>query len=89
MKKKERAVIVCTQYKGVFFGFASDTSGDVIHLRCAKMAIYWGTTRGVMELAHSGPNENSKISLPADIELRGITAIFEVTPEAEAKWVAA
>lgn len=84
-----RPVIVCTIHKGVFFGMAEDTTGDVIHLVGAKMAIYWGTTRGVMELANTGPTEKSRISLPADIEVRGVTAVFEVTPEAAAKWEAA
>ena len=84
-----RPVIVCTSHRGVFFGHAEDTSGDVIHLKGAKMAIYWGTTRGVMELANTGPTALSKISLPADIEVRGITAVFEVTESAAAKWEAA
>ena len=85
-KLKERPVIVCTEFRGVFFGYATDTSGDVIHLRSARMAIYWGTTRGVMELAEVGPNPKSKISAKADIELRKITAVFEVTDEAAKKW---
>jgi hypothetical protein len=87
-KKAERAVIVCTVHRGVFFGFAEDTSGDSIHLRAARMAIYWGTDRGVMQLAHTGPTSKSKISAPADIEVRGITAIFEVTPAALQAWEA-
>ena len=86
--KKERPVIICTSYKGVFFGYATDTKGDVIHLRNARMAIYWGTTRGVMQLAHTGPTNKSKISAPADIEVRGITAVFEVSPEALKAWKA-
>ena len=81
-----RPVIVCTQWKGVFFGHAEDTSGDTVFLKGAKMAIYWGTTKGVMELAHTGPTPSSKISAPADIEVRGVTAVFEVTPEAAEKW---
>ena len=93
MKKKvavtERPVIVCTSHRGVFYGLAGDTSGDVIHLRGAKMAIFWGTKRGVMELAFSGPTNKSKISLPADIEVRSVTAVFEVTPAAREKWEAA
>lgn len=88
-KSKQRPVIVCTEHRGVFFGYAGDTSGDVIHLRGAKMAISWGTTRGVMELAHTGPTQDSKISAPADIEVRKITAVFEVTDEAAKKWEAA
>jgi hypothetical protein len=86
---KGRPVIICTSYKGVFFGYADSTTGDVIHLTRAKMAIYWGTSRGVMELADTGPTNKSKISSPADIELRGITAVFEVTPEAVTKWESA
>ena len=82
----ERPVIVCTSYRGVFFGYATDTTGDTVRLRAAKMAIYWGTTKGVMELAHTGPTEKSRISAPADIELRGVTAVFEVAPDAEQAW---
>lgn len=81
-----RPVIVCTQWKGVFFGYAEDTTKDTIHLKGAKMAIYWGTTKGVLQLAHTGPTSSSKISAPADIDVRGVTAVFEVTPEAEAVW---
>jgi hypothetical protein len=84
--KKERPVIICTEYRGVFFGYASDTSGDTINLRGAKMAIYWGTERGVMQLASTGPTSKSKISAPADIEVRKVTAVFEVTPHAEKVW---
>lgn len=87
--RKSRPVIVCTEHRGVFYGHATDTSGDVIHLTGAKMAIYFGTERGVMQLAHTGPTAKSKISAPADIEVRKVTAVFEVTPEAAAKWEAA
>lgn len=83
-----RPVIVCTEYRGVFFGYAQDTSGDVIHLKDARMAIRWGTTEGVMQLAHTGPTSGSKISSPADVELRKITSVFEVAPAALAKWEA-
>jgi len=84
-----RPVICCTTHKGVFYGLAADTSGDVIHLKGARMAIYWGTTRGVMELAETGPTAKSKISARADIEVRGITAIFAVTEAAATAWEAA
>jgi hypothetical protein len=86
MEQEGRPVIVCTSYRGVFYGHATDTTGDRILLKGAKMAIYWGTTRGVMELAHTGPTPKSKVSAPADIEVRGVTAVFECTPEAEARW---
>jgi hypothetical protein len=85
-KRKGRPVIVCTSYKGVFYGWAEETSGDRIFLRDARMAIYWGTTRGVMQLAETGPTEKSRISAKADIEVRGVTAVFYCTPEAAERW---
>ena len=83
-----RPVIVCTEHRGVFFGYAADTAGDVIHLKDARMAIYWGTTRGVMQLAEAGPTSSSKISAKADIEIRKITAVFDVAPAAHEAWKA-
>jgi len=91
-KKKsatERPVIVCTTHRGVFFGYATDTAGDPIFLKRARMAIYFGTTKGVMQLAETGPTPTSKISARADLELRSITSVMEVTPEAATKWESA
>jgi len=82
----ERAVIVCTEHRGVFFGYSSDTKGDTINLRSARMAIRFGTDRGVMQLAETGPTNTSKISARADIEVRKVTAVFDVTPNAMTKW---
>ena len=88
-KTTERPVIVCTEFKGVFFGYAADTSGDRITLKRARMCIYWGGTRGVMRLAETGPQSGDKISARADIEVRKITAVMEVTPDAVKAWEAA
>ena len=89
VKTKERPVIVTTEHRGVFYGLASDTTGTTVQLRGARMAISFGTTRGVMELAETGPTNRSKISARADIEVRKVTAVFEVTDEAAKKWEAA
>lgn len=88
-KPVERPVLVTTSHRGVFFGWATDTSGDRIYLRACKMAIYWATKKGLFELAYTGPNSNSRVSFPADIEVRGVTSVMEVTPEAVAKWESA
>ncbi len=88
-KLNGRPVILCTEHRGVFFGYAKDTSGTEIALRSARMAIQFGTTRGVMELAETGPTSRSKISARADIEVRKVTAVFEVTPEAAKQWESA
>ena len=85
-KSVSRPVIVCTEHRGVFFGYATDTSGSEIKLERARMAVRFGTTRGVMELAETGPTSSSKISARADIELRKVSAVFEVTPAATEKW---
>ena len=84
-----RPVIICTEHKGIFFGYAADTSGDTVTLKRARMAIYWGTTRGVMELAETGPTPKSRISARADIELRKVSAVFEVAAAAVEMWESA
>lgn len=81
-----RPVIVCTEHRGVFFGYADDTAGSTINLKRARMAIKFGTRRGVMELADTGPTSSSNISARADIEVRKVTAVFEVTPAAAEAW---
>ena len=85
--KIERPVIVCTSHRGVFFGYSTCASGDeIVHLKRARMAIYFGTTKGVMQLAETGPTTSSKISARADLELRAVTCVMEVTPAAAAAW---
>jgi hypothetical protein len=87
-KKKERYVMVTTEHRGVFAGFAADTTGDVINLREGRNCVYWSSDlKGFLGLASVGPNSNCKIGPAADIELRKITSVVEVTPEAQAKWV--
>lgn len=82
-----RPVIVTTEFKGVFFGYAEDTSGDNITLHKARCAIYFGTTKGWLELAKSGPTCSSRIGAEAPrIELRKVTSVADVTKEAEEKW---
>lgn len=87
-----KQVLITTAHRGVFAGEISDDqdiAAKAMPLSNARMAIYWGTTRGVMELCESGPTKSSKISAPADIPmLHDITAIFTITPEAWAKWTA-
>lgn len=83
----ERAVVVTTAHKGIFFGYATDTEGSTIKLRAARLCVYWSADlRGFMGLASVGPNSNCKIGPAADIELRDITSVVEVSPEATQKW---
>ena len=86
-KNKERAVLVTTAHRGVFFGYAKETSGETIKLRAARLCVYWtADLRGFMGLASHGPNKGCRIGPPADIELRDITSVTEVSTEASANW---
>jgi hypothetical protein len=91
MKKQEpKAILVTTIHRGVFFGFVDaeqDMTAKTMALKDARCAIYWGTTKGVAELASAGPNSKSRIGDRADIAaIHDITAIWDCTPEAVAAW---
>lgn len=86
-ESKERPVLVTTSHRGVFFGYATETSGSTIHLRAARLCISWSADlRGFMGLASNGPNSNCRIGPAADIELRDITSVSEVSSQAVEKW---
>lgn len=85
-----KPVLITTVHRGVFAGLIpddQDLTAKAMPLKAAKMAIYWGTERGVMQLAESGPTNTSKISAAADIPmLHDITAIFAITDAAWKVW---
>jgi len=84
---KERAVLVTTSHRGVFFGYATNTDGAVIALRAARNCIYWpASNKGFLGLAAEGPHKGSRIGPPANIELRDITCVAECTPDAVDAW---
>ncbi len=86
----ERAVMVTTAHRGVFFGYANETDGEIVKLKRARLCIYWSSdVKGFMGLAANGPSKSCKIGPPADIDLRSITAVVAVTPDAVVKWEAA
>lgn len=88
--KPDRPVLVTTVHRGVFFGYASDTSGSTIFLKRARNCLYWTPEcRGFLGLASIGPLEGSKVGPAADIDLRDVTCVAEVTPTAVALWEAA
>lgn len=88
-----KPVLVTTAHRGVFAGLISenaDITSKTLSLSQARMAIYFGTTRGVMELAETGPTGKSRIGATADIPvLHDVTGVFDITEEAWAKWQAA
>jgi len=91
-----RPVLVTTEYRGVFFGYADDTLGEilgsnVIVLRGARNCIYWHkSVGGFAGLAVTGPDAQCRIGAEvSQIELRGITSVSEVSTEAAKAWESA
>lgn len=89
-KSKERAVLVTTAHRGVFFGYANETGGATIKLRAARNCLYWPKeNKGFLGLATMGPLSGSRVGPAADIELRDITCVAACTDEAVRVWEAA
>ena len=86
---KEKPVIITTEYRGVYFGYLVEQNKRTCILEKARMAIRWGTTDGVDQLAATGPTDESKIgALAPRIWLCGITSIVDCTKEAVERWKA-
>lgn len=89
-KKQERAVVVTTSHRGVFFGYAADVDGETIKLRAGRNCIYWPVeNKGFMGLAAMGPVKGARVGPAADITLRDITSVMECTDEAMKAWESA
>ena len=83
----ERPVLVTTVHRGVFFGYAEDTSGETIKLKRARNCIYWPVAnRGFLGLAADGPAKGARVGPAADIELRNITSVAECSEAAVSAW---
>lgn len=86
----ERAVLVTTKHRGVFFGYTTETQGEIIKLRAARNCLYWPTeNKGFLGLASMGPVRGARIGPAADIELRDITCVAECTTQAVQAWESA
>ena len=85
-----KAILVTTKHRGVFFGYVdqgTNLADRTIGLINARMAIRWGTTLGIAQLAATGPTDKSKIGARADIPvLHDVTAMWAVTDKAREAW---
>ncbi len=82
-----RPVLVTTVHRGVFFGYADDTSGETIKLKRARNCLYWPpSNKGFIGLASDGPAEGARVGPSADLELRNITCVVECSEAAVAAW---
>lgn len=88
---KRRPVLLTTEYRGVFFGFAEKTSGDTVTLHDARNCIYWSKdVGGFAGLASLGPTTSCRIGrVVSQIELRKVNSVSEVSDMALKAWTAA
>jgi len=83
------AYIVCTEYRGVFYGYNdrmidASIQAPFLTLDNARMCVKWENVQGILELAVAGPNDSCRISMPVkNITLAGkFTAVIPVSPVA-------
>lgn len=86
-----KSVLITTHHRGVWYAEvdpkADLTPKTLTNLKNCRMAIYWGTKKGLHQLCETGPTESSRISAPSDIDvLHDVTAVFAVTKQAAKAW---
>ena len=84
----KQALVVTTEYKGVFFGYGEAQEGKTIELDNARMCVYWNeATKGVVGLAAIGPQVGCRITPAAPkIMLEGVTAKMTCSEVAVKQW---
>lgn len=90
---KGEAVLVTTEFRGVFFGYVecSEKLPNEITLTKARNCIYWSSSvKGFLGLSVTGPDSQCKIGAQVDeLTLYRITSVTPVAPKAEEKWLSA
>jgi len=93
MKTKRIGVVVTTEHRGVFFGYADSIeipTNNTIRLTDARMCIYWSAdVRGVMGLSATGPTKSCRVTAAVPtFAVNAITSIAACTPGAVKAWEA-
>lgn len=87
---KNKAVLVTTEFRGVFFGYVKDDKRlpSEITLTNVRNCIYWtADIGGFLGLASNGPSSSCKIgALVPEITLYKVTSVTPVSDEAAKKW---
>lgn len=87
---KNKAVLVTTEFRGVFFGYVKDEKKlpFEITLTNVRNCIYWSADcGGFLGLAAGGPTSACKIGTKVDeLRLFKVTSVTPVTDEAAKKW---
>ena len=93
MSDKQQAVLVTTEFRGVFFGYLKDDSNapHKLTITGARNCIYWSSdVGGFLGLASKGPSDGCRIGERVDeLTVYKITSITPVNDAAAKKWDAA
>lgn len=89
----EFPVLVTTEHRGVFFGYAEDPDALMKDgfgkLGRARNVLYWPMeNHGFLGLASDGPKEGARVGPPSDLRLRNITSVADVSAAAVEAWEA-
>lgn len=85
----QRAVVVTTEHKGVFFGYVADDSQlpSQITLTRARCAVRWLNGRGFLGLSSIGPQAGSRVSPPSDrLTIYKVTSVADCAEVAIKQW---
>lgn len=88
---KEVPVIIGTELRNLWFGYATDTSGDTVTIKRARQIIYWSSdVRGAGGLAVTGPSKSCRVG-PAvpEVQCRRVTTVALPTDAAVVAFEAA
>lgn len=91
-KPKPKAVLVTTEFRGVFFGYVKNDKKfpAEITLTGVRNCIYWTGTGGFLGLASVGPNKQCRIGARAsEVVIPKITSMTPVDDAAVTAWESA
>lgn len=91
--KKEKAIIVGTEQKGLFFGYVPEDTDivalmhkDVFLLRSRACVRFTASIGGALGLGATGPDENCRVGPAVDHVVGPVTGVMLPTPAAIEAW---
>lgn len=90
--KKPKAVLITTEFRGVFFGYIKDDKKlpAEMTLTGVRNCIYWQNCGGFLGLAANGPNKECRVGARVpEVTVYKVTSVTPVDDAAEKNWDAA
>jgi hypothetical protein len=89
-----KPVIVTTEHKGVFFGYAPaeiylhPADSKALTLTDAQMCVYWSEdVKGILGLASDGPTKGCRVTRPVSkMTVTEVTAVMDASDKAVTAW---